>query len=199
MQESDIILKILLIGDSGVGKSSIVLRLIDNIYNESYISTIGVDFKIKNIVVDNKHIKVQIWDTAGQERFKTITNSYYRGSHGIFIVYDITSKKSFDNIKVWLSELYKFRIKEELKITIIGNKKDLNDKREVDYEEANQYSIDNGFGYYEISSKDSNLNEIELILNKLCKLLLDSNIYDKKKQIKIRNNIINYQNKNNCC
>ena len=181
MQESDIILKILLIGDSGVGKSSIVLRLIDNIYNESYISTIGVDFKIKNIVVDNKHIKVQIWDTAGQERFKTITNSYYRGSHGIFIVYDITSKKSFDNIKVWLSELYKFRIKEELKITIIGNKKDLNDKREVDYEEANQYSIDNGFGYYEISSKDSNLNEIELILNKLCKLLLDSNIYDKKK------------------
>ena len=201
MQESDIILKILLIGDSGVGKSSIVLRLIDNIYNESYISTIGVDFKIKNMIFDNRDIKVQIWDTAGQERFKTITNSYYRGAHGIFIVYDITSKKSFNNIKEWLKELYSFRNKDELKITIIGNKMDLENNREVSYKEANQYTIENGFNYYEISSKDSDLNEIELILNKLCKSLIDANIYDKKKVIINNINNINKisKNKNNCC
>merc|ERR1712118_4908 len=110
---------------------------------------IGVDFKIKNITVNNSDVKVQIWDTAGQERFKTITNSYYRGAHGIFIVYDITCKKSFNNIKEWLKELYSFRNKDELKITIIGNKMDLENNREVSYKEANQYAIENGFNYYE--------------------------------------------------
>merc|ERR1711967_229834 len=91
--EYDYLFKLLLIGDSGVGKSCLLLRFTDDTYAESYISTIGVDFKIRTIQLESKTIKLQIWDTAGQERFRTITSSYYRGAHGIIVVYDITDSE----------------------------------------------------------------------------------------------------------
>ena len=99
----DYLFKILLIGDSGVGKSCLILRFAENMFIDSYISTIGVDFKIKTISLFGKIVKLQIWDTAGQERFRTITTSYYRGSHAILIVYDITSMESFRNVTSWLN------------------------------------------------------------------------------------------------
>ncbi|EEB90600.1 hypothetical protein MPER_11169 [Moniliophthora perniciosa FA553] len=106
--EYDYLFKLLLIGDSGVGKSCLLLRFADDTYTESYISTIGVDFKIRTIELEGKTVKLQIWDTAGQERFRTITSSYYRGAHGIIVVYDVTDNDTFTNVKQWLQEIDRY-------------------------------------------------------------------------------------------
>merc|ERR1711912_135464 len=100
--------KLLLIGDSGVGKSCLLLRFAEEQFTESYISTIGVDFKIRTIELEGKTIKLQIWDTAGQERFRTISSTYYRGAHGIIVVYDVTNAESFNNAPRWISEIEKY-------------------------------------------------------------------------------------------
>ena len=107
-QEYDYVFKLVLIGDSGVGKSCLLLRFADDTYTESHISTIGVDFKIRTIQLDGKTIKLQIWDTAGQERFRTITSSYYRGAHGIIVVYDTTDSETFEHVKTWLHEIERY-------------------------------------------------------------------------------------------
>lgn len=122
----DYLFKLLLIGDSGVGKSCLLLRFADDSYTESYISTIGVDFKIRTIELDSKAIKLQIWDTAGQERFRTISSTYYRGAHGIIVVYDITNNESFNNVKRWLTEIDKYA-RENVNKLLVGNKVDLAD------------------------------------------------------------------------
>ena len=103
--EYDYLFKLLLIGDGGVGKSSLILRFSDDTFTESYISTIGVDFKIRTIEIRGKSIKLQIWDTAGEEKFRTVTASYYRGAHGIIVVYDVTDQTSFTNVKQWMKEI----------------------------------------------------------------------------------------------
>lgn len=125
----------LLIGDSGVGKSCLLLRFADDTYTESYISTIGVDFKIRTIDLDGKTIKLQIWDTAGQERFRTITSSYYRGAHGIIVVYDCTDQETFSNVKQWLEEIDRYACDNVNKL-LVGNKCDLHTKKVVDYTTA---------------------------------------------------------------
>jgi len=105
----DYLLKLLIIGNSGVGKSCLLFRFADDLYTENYITTIGVDFKIKTLEIEDKSTKLQIWDTAGQERFRNITASYYRGAAGIMIVYDITDLESFNAIPSWLIEIEKKR------------------------------------------------------------------------------------------
>ncbi|TNV84127.1 hypothetical protein FGO68_gene14490 [Halteria grandinella] len=105
--EYDYLFKVLLIGNSGVGKSSLLLRFADDVFTDNFMPTIGVDFKIRTIEVDGKTIKLQIWDTAGQERFKTITSSYYKGAHGIIVTYDITDRESFSAIENWMNEVEK--------------------------------------------------------------------------------------------
>jgi len=124
----DYLFKLLLIGDSGVGKSCLLLRFSDDTYTDSYISTIGVDFKIRTIELDGKTIKLQIWDTAGQERFRTITSSYYRGAHGIIVVYDCTDLESFNNVKQWLEEIDRYACENVNKL-LVGNKCDLTSKK----------------------------------------------------------------------
>ena len=146
--------KILLLGDSSVGKSSLFLSFMDKSWNETFVPTIGVDFKIKTINVNNMNIKFQVWDTAGQERFRTIISSYYKGAHGILLVYDITLKESFESLNDWLNEIKKNTSKNIVKV-LIGNKIDLNDKRVISFDEAKEFADNNSMKYIETSAKTS--------------------------------------------
>eukprot|EP01006_Ploeotia_vitrea_P051263 TRINITY_DN67542_c7_g3_i1.p1 TRINITY_DN67542_c7_g3~~TRINITY_DN67542_c7_g3_i1.p1 ORF type:complete len:403 (+),score=53.06 TRINITY_DN67542_c7_g3_i1:93-1211(+) len=150
----DWLFKLLLVGDSGVGKSMLLLRFADDTFTDSYIPTIGVDFKIRTVDIDNKMVKLQMWDTAGQERFKTITSSYYRGAHGIMLVYDVTDRVTFDNIKGWLDEIDKYAV-ENVKKVLIGNKSDRNGDRQVTYAEGQELADKLGIPFVESSAKHS--------------------------------------------
>ncbi|KVH91972.1 Ran GTPase [Cynara cardunculus var. scolymus] len=156
---------LLLIGDSGVGKSCLLLRFADDSYLESYISTIGVDFKIRTVEQDGKTIKLQIWDTAGQERFRTITSSYYRGAHGIIVnnsssrvltivVYDVTDQESFNNVKQWLSEIDRYA-SENVNKLLVGNKCDLTAQKVVSYETGKAFADEIGIPFLETSAKSA--------------------------------------------
>ena len=150
----DLLFKLLLIGDSGVGKTCILFRFSDDAFNNTFISTIGIDFKIKTIELRGKKIKLQIWDTAGQERFHTITTSYYRGAMGIMLVYDITNAKSFDNIAKWLRNIQE-HANEDVEKMILGNKCDMNDRRQVSKERGEELAIEYGIKFMETSAKAS--------------------------------------------
>mmetsp|Transcript_25862 Transcript_25862/g.28753 ORF Transcript_25862/g.28753 Transcript_25862/m.28753 type:complete len:209 (-) Transcript_25862:109-735(-) len=150
----DFLFKLLLIGDSGVGKSCLLLRFADDTYTETYISTIGVDFKIRTIQLGGKTVKLQIWDTAGQERFRTITSSYYRGAHGIIIVYDVTDPLSFTNVKQWLQEIDRYACEDVNKL-LVGNKCDLQTKRSVEASTAKEFADSLGIPCIETSAKNA--------------------------------------------
>lgn len=149
----DLLFKLLLIGDSGVGKTCILFRFSDESFNKSFISTIGIDFKIKTVDLHGKKIKLQIWDTAGQERFHTITTSYYRGAMGIMLVYDITQPKTFDNIAKWLRNIDE-HANEDVEKMILGNKCDMEDKRMVSKERGEAIAREHGIPFLETSAKD---------------------------------------------
>ncbi|GMI74370.1 ARABIDOPSIS THALIANA RAB GTPASE HOMOLOG D1, RAB GTPASE HOMOLOG D1 [Hibiscus trionum] len=152
--EYDYLFKLLLIGDSSVGKSCLLLRFADDSYLDSYISTIGVDFKIRTVEMEGKIIKLQIWDTAGQERFRTITSSYYRGAHGIIIVYDVTDRESFNSVKQWLHEIDRYANDSVCKL-LVGNKCDLVGKKVVDPQIAKAFADEIGIPFLETSAKDA--------------------------------------------
>ena len=163
---SDQIFKILLLGDAGVGKSSIILRYTKNEYNAKMVSSIGVDFKAKDIIVNDKKVKLQLWDTAGHERFRTITTSYYRGAHGIATVFDLSDRESFEHVERWLEEINKYA-KENVMRFLIGNKSDLVDERKVTYEEVRTLANRLNIYYVETSAKNNiNISEFFQIATK---------------------------------
>ena len=172
----DNLFKLVIIGDSGVGKSCILTRFADDTFTESFISTIGVDFRFKTITIENPItnkstvIKLQIWDTAGQERFRNIASSYYRSSDGLIVVYDISNKQSFTNVTYWIEEALKY-ITSEIPIMIIGNKSDRLD-REVTFEELKNFAEKNKLFYMESSARE-NIN-IDNIFQELAKQCLDN-------------------------
>ena len=125
--------KIIIIGDSGVGKSNILNRYLRNEFKQDSKSTVGVEFGSKQLKVCGTNIKLQIWDTAGQERYRSITSAYYKGSKGCFLVYDITSTQSFENIEKWYEEIIK-TVDKDLSIILVGNKSDLENERQVTVE-----------------------------------------------------------------
>lgn len=174
----DYLFKILMVGDMGVGKTNILVRYVDDLFDNGYMSTIGVDFKIKTVTVDNKVIKLQIWDTAGHERFRTVTSAYYRGAHAVLIVFSVTDITSFRNLHFWFHD-----IKEKnnsgphlglpnLSYLLVGNKTDLDWNREVStaqaLEIAQQYSVP----YIETSAK-KNTNIEDAFANLIRRLMLD--------------------------
>ncbi|XP_040082225.1 ras-related protein Rab-15 isoform X3 [Oryx dammah] len=136
-KQYDVLFRLLLIGDSGVGKTCLLCRFTDNEFHSSHISTIGVDFKMKTIEVDGIKVRIQIWDTAGQERYQTITKQYYRRAQGIFLVYDISSERSYQHIMKWVSDVDEYAPEGVQKI-LIGNKADEEQKRQVGREQGQQ-------------------------------------------------------------
>jgi small GTP-binding protein len=148
----DFIAKLLIIGDSGVGKTCLLLRFCENNFMMTHLTTIGIDFKIKTIDVDGKKIKMQIWDTAGQERFKTITQTYYKGAMGIILTYACNDRESFNSIANWMQQI-KTHANEDVCKILVGNKSDLPD-RQVTYEEGKKLADSYGIKFYETSAKD---------------------------------------------
>ena len=157
-EEEEIKIKIMLLGESQIGKTSFIQRYVKNNFNLSYITTVGIDFQLKQIKMNNKSIKLQIWDTAGQERFKNITKSYFHSSDGFIVGYDITSRLSCTNVSTWLNEIND-NAPEEIQKILIGNKCDLNE-REVTTEEGQKLAEENGMKFFETSAKnDINVKE----------------------------------------
>ena len=147
------IIKILTLGDTMVGKSSIVLRFSEDKFDDNQFATIGIDFKTKYIKIADSSVKVLIWDTAGQEKFQNIAKQYYKGANGVLLIYDIGSRKSFERIDFWLKELKENNRIDELFICLVGNKSDLEDKRVITTEEGEKYAKDNNILFFEVSAK----------------------------------------------
>ena len=205
-QEYDYLFKLLLIGNSSVGKSSLLFRFVENVWDDSFVPTIGVDFKLKTLEVNGKKVKLQIWDTAGQERFKNITASYYRGGNGVLVVYDITERESFDNLTSWLIEIEKNANKNVYKL-LIGNKCDLEDKRKVTYQEGKDFAESNGMNFIETSAKDNTKVQeaFELLTSEIMKSAVNKDKgmekKDNTKQIRLSQNTedISGKKKGGCC
>ena len=151
LEEYDMMIKVILIGDSGVGKTNIMSKFLKNQFMENSKATVGVEFGSKLFNIENHKIKAQIWDTAGQEKYKAITGAYYKGSKGAFVVYDITRKETFDSIDKWINDL-KMSGDPKLIIIIIGNKCDLEDKREVLKEQGEEKAKSFGCAFLETSA-----------------------------------------------
>ncbi|XP_057721003.1 ras-related protein RABE1d-like [Arachis stenosperma] len=160
----DYLIKLLLIGDSGVGKSCLLLRFTDDTFTTSFITTIGIDFKIRTVELDGKRIKLQIWDTAGQERFRTITSAYYRGAMGILLVYDITDESSFENIRNWIRNIEE-HASDNVNRILVGNKADMDEsKRVVPTSKGQALANEYGIKFFETSAK-TNLNVEKIFLS----------------------------------
>ena len=199
----EFIFKVLLLGNSNVGKSSLFLRFVDDIWNDTFVPTIGVDFKIKTFEIDEKKIKMQIWDTAGQERFKNIIASFYRGAHGILLIYDVSDKDSFKNLSNWLIEIEKNSNKNVLKV-LIGNKTDLEDKRVITYNQGKEFADSYGMKFIETSAKKNyNVNEaFETLGRELMKASEDKQITKQKDTKKIsvaKAQDLTVEKKGGCC
>ncbi|KAL0890173.1 hypothetical protein Bca101_014156 [Brassica carinata] len=183
LQQCDYLFKLLLIGDSGVGKSCLLLRFADDSYLDSYISTIGVDF----------------WDTAGQERFRTITSSYYRGAHGIIVTYDVTDQESFNNVKQWLNEIDRYA-SENVNKLLVGNKNDLTSQKVVSTETAKAFADELGIPFLETSAKNAtNVEEAFMAMTAAIKTRMASQPSggSKPATVQIRGQPVNQQS--GCC
>lgn len=204
-KEDQINLKILILGDSSVGKTSLLLKYTDGYFPTIYVATIGVEYKIKKITINNININLQIWDTAGQERFRSITQSFIKGADGILYVYDITQKKTFDDLKTWISQSEESA--EGFKKIIVGNKVDLEDERVISKEKLQKFCDDRNIQGFEVSAKiGKNLCECFEALAKLIvgdktkdELIQTYTIVSKGRGVSINSKKKDKKDKKKCC
>jgi len=160
----DYLIKLLMIGDSGVGKSCLLLRFSDDSFTTNFITTIGIDFKIKTVEIEGRVMKLQIWDTAGQERFRTITTAYYRGAMGVLLIYDVTNEQSFLNIRNWIRNIEQHASESVQKI-LIGNKSDMTQDKVITTERGLELADEYGIKFFETSAKtDANVKKAFLAI-----------------------------------
>ena len=207
----DMIVKIVLIGDSGVGKTNVLLRYVKNQFDESAKATIGMDFTSKEVDILDKNIKAQFWDTAGQEKYRSIAQSYYKLADGVMLVYDVSRKETFERVKMWLDEL-KENITKQVKIILIGNKNDLVDNKTVSTEEGKSFAEEHDMFFWETSAltNDDNcvMKAVDTLLEECAKdMIKKMDSEDAESYVNIRKNTKvlnlnvdpNAQNKKSCC
>ena len=164
----DICLKILLVGDSSVGKTTLLLKYVDGQFSENHITTIGVEYKDKELIVNNRKVNIQIWDTSGQERYQSITKNFYRNADGILFVFDVTNEDSFNHLKKWL--ITSEDIEKDFKKIIVGNKMDLEDKIVINKEKADKFAEKKNMKCFLTSAKDG--TNVDVIFQEIAELIL---------------------------
>ena len=181
MNKQEISCKVLILGESKVGKSSILNRFTEGVFTENLPPTLGIDYKIMKMVVDDTDVKLQIWDTAGQERFRAITESFYRGCHGVILVFDVSDKETFEKVKGWIRNI-KEKAGKNVEILLVGNKIDLKDANGVDLvdmEEIEQLALENEITHFLVSAKeDINIKETFQCMAEKVKKGILSEIYE---------------------
>ena len=202
----ELMVKVVIVGDSGVGKTNIMSKYLKNEFHEDSKATVGVEFGSKQFNIQGHQAKAQIWDTAGQERYKAITSSYYKGDKGAFIVYDITRKNTFDSISRWVSDITATADK-KITLILIGNKSDLEDQRQVTKEQGEEKAKEFGLAFLETSaSSGDNLEKaFSLMINEVYKKCqedinaeTDDNVVDQGKDITL-NKPAGKTEKKKCC
>ena len=194
--------KILLIGDSSVGKTCLISKYAIGVFNEDYITTIGFDSRQKEEIINNEKVLVRIFDTAGQERFKSITANYLRNAEGVILVYDLTSTESFENLKFWIESIKNNLGNDEpIPIIIIGNKIDLEDARVINKSVAEKFAKDNNYKYFETSAKTG--EGVDDAFREIVKQILGRNDkFDDEKEentVKIEDKKGSVEKKKGCC
>ena len=183
--------KIIFLGDSSVGKTSIINRYIKQLFFQNYECTLTAEQKQKTVIIDKDNIaNLMIWDTAGEEKFRTITRQYYKDAHGAFLVYDITNRESFNKINYWIKDIYD-SAPSDIIIFIIGNKSDMNNKREIFYEEGEQFSLDKNTFFLEVSAKNG--NNIDIAFEKMAYKIFEKSQEEKDNE----NKVIRKEERNN--
>ncbi|KAI1884039.1 hypothetical protein AGOR_G00222270 [Albula goreensis] len=174
-QNFDYMFKLLIIGNSSVGKTSFLFRYADDSFTSAFVSTVGIDFKVKTVFRNDKRIKLQIWDTAGQERYRTITTAYYRGAMGFLLMYDITNQDSFNAVQDWATQIKTYSW-DNAQVILVGNKCDLEDDRLIPTEDSQRLADELGFQFFEASAKDNiNVKQVfERLVDVICEKMNES-------------------------